>query len=169
MECGLLISMFYWAAVICVFPASILVDRWSRKKSIGILSIIWSIASFAGAFVLNFRQMLTTRMIIGVGEAGYGPAGAAMLSWLYPLEKRARVFGIWNAAQPLGMAIGVALWGVIAAHLGWRHAFGIVAIPGFIAAILFFFAKDYKSVPLEKTVGGFDGETSKLKMTPKDV
>jgi MFS family permease len=169
-ECGLLISMFYWAAVICVFPASILVDRWSRKKSIGILSIIWSIASFAGAFTLNFRQLLTTRTIIGVGEAGYGPAGAAMLSWLYPLEKRARIFGIWNAAQPLGMAIGVALGGIIAVNLGWRHAFGIVAIPGLIAAILFFFAKDYKSVPLEKTIAGSGAEAaSKFKMKAKDV
>ena len=169
LECGMLMSMFFWASVICVFPASILVDRWSRKKSVGILSIIWSIASLAGAFALNFRQLLITRTIIGVSEPGYGPAGSAMLSWLYPIEKRARIFGIWGAAQPLGMALGVALGGIIAVHLGWRHALGIVAIPGFIAAILFFFAKDYKSVPLEKTVGGFDGETSKLKMTPKDV
>ena len=170
LECGLLVSMFYWAAVVCVFPASILVDRWSRKKSIGILSIIWSVASFAGAFTTSFRQLLTTRTVIGVGEAGYGPAGAAMLSWLYPLERRARVFGIWNAAQPLGMAVGVALGGIIAVHLGWRHAFGIVAIPGLIAAILFFFAKDYKSVPLQKTVAGSAGEAStKAKMKTGDV
>lgn len=169
-ECGLLISTFYWAAVICVLPASILVDRWSRKKSVGILSIIWSLASMAGAFMPNFRALLTSRTIIGVGEAGYGPAGAAMISWLYPLEKRARIFGIWNASQPLGMAIGVALGGVIAAHLGWRHAFGLVAIPGLIAAILFFFAKDYKSVPLEKTISGTGAEaTAKLKMRTADV
>ena len=170
MECGLLVSVYFWALVICIIPASILVDRWSRKKSIGILSIIWSLASMAGAFTLNIRQLLTTRTIIGVSEAGYGPAGAAMLSWLYPLDKRARIFGIWNASQPLGMAFGIALGGVIAAHLGWRHAFGLVAIPGLIAAILFFFAKDYKSVPLEKTAGG-DGvkAASKLKMRPSDV
>jgi MFS family permease len=93
-----------------------------------------------------------------------------MLSWLYPLEKRARIFGIWNAAQPLGMAIGVALGGIIAVNLGWRHAFGIVAIPGLIAAVLFFFAKDYKSVPLEKTVAGFGAEAApKFKMKAKDV
>jgi predicted MFS family arabinose efflux permease len=64
----------------------------------------------------------------------------------------------------------VALGGIIAVNLGWRHAFGIVAIPGLIAAILFFFAKDYKSVPLEKTVAGSGAEAaSKFKMKAKDI
>jgi len=38
-ECGLLVSSVYWAIVALTFPISILVDRWSRKKSIGIMAI----------------------------------------------------------------------------------------------------------------------------------
>jgi predicted MFS family arabinose efflux permease len=38
----------------------------------------------------------------------------------------------------------------IAARYGWRHAFGIVAIPGIIIAVLIFFIKDYRTVALEK-------------------
>jgi len=33
-------------------------------------------------------------------------------------------------------------------HLGWKHAFGIVAVPGLIIAIMFLFMKDYKTVDL---------------------
>ncbi|TRZ50699.1 MFS transporter [bacterium] len=170
MECGLLISTVYWSIVIFVFPMSILVDRWSRKKTIGILAILWSFASMACAFMGNFRQLFSARTMLGVGESGYGPGGTAMISWLYPVEKRARVLGIWNASQPLGMALGVALGGIIAANLGWRYAFGLVAAPGLIAAILFFFVKDYKTVPLIKTIikAGTD-EVSKVKMRASDV
>ena len=74
-----------------------------------------------------------------------------MISAMYPISKRSRMTGLWNASIPLGSAIGVALGGVIAARWGWRHAFGIVAIPGFIIGVLFFFfARDYKTIKLEK-------------------
>ena len=56
--------------------------------------------------------------------------------------------GLWNASIPLGSAIGVLLGGIIAVRLGWKHAFGIVAIPGLIVSILFLFVKDYKTVDL---------------------
>lgn len=169
-ECGLMISTVYWAIVIFVFPTSILIDRWSRKKTIGIMAITWSLASMACAFAGNFRQLFSFRTILGVGEAGYGPGGVATIAWLYPIEKRGRIYGIYNASMPLGMALGVALGGVIAAKLGWHYAFGIVAIPGFIAAILFFFVKDYKTVPLVKTVAKAGAEgSSKIKMRVADI
>jgi predicted MFS family arabinose efflux permease len=49
------------------------------------------------------------------------------------------------------------LGGFIATHWGWRQAFGLVALPGLVVAILFFFVKDYKTVELEKTVNGQEG------------
>jgi MFS family permease len=63
------------------------------------------------------------------------------------------------------------LGGIIAAHWGWRHALGIVAIPGLIIAILFFFIKDYKTIDLEKTeVKGVKAEErKKVRMSIKDM
>jgi sugar phosphate permease len=46
--------------------------------------------------------------------------------------------------------MGVAIGGIIATHWGWRHALGLVAIPGLVIAFLFFFVKDYKTVGLLK-------------------
>lgn len=151
-QCGMLVSSVYWSIVLFTFPISILVDRWSRRKTIGLMAVLWSIATGLGAFSKSFRHLFITRTIVGVGEAGYAPGGSAMMSALYPQEKRSLMMGLWNASIPLGSAIGVAIGGIIAAHWGWRHALGIVAIPGFIIAILFFFIKDYKTIGLERTV-----------------
>ncbi len=104
-------------------------------------------------------------MLIGVGEAGYAPGGSAMISGLYPIEKRSKMMGLWNASIPLGTAIGVFLGGIIATHLGWKYAFGLVAFPGLIVAILFFFVKDYKTVDLSF----FDKRNNKVKMERKDI
>ncbi|MBM4333198.1 MAG: MFS transporter [Deltaproteobacteria bacterium] len=151
-QCGALVSAVYWAIVLFSFPVSILIDRWSRKKSIGIMAVLWSLATVACAFTKNFSQLFIARIAIGVGEAGYAPGGTAMISALYPEKKRAMIVGLWNVSIPLGMAAGIVLGGLIAAHWGWRHAFGIVALPGLIVAIIFFFIKDYKTVGLEKAV-----------------
>lgn len=168
-QAGLLMSVVYWSIVALVFPVSIIVDRWSRKKTIGLMALIWSLATAACAFTKTFPQLLMARACIGIGEAGYAPAGTAMLSGLFPPEKRSRMMGIWNISIPLGIAIGMGLGGFIATHWGWRHAFGLVAIPGALVAILFFFVKDYKTVELTKTDQACTTGPAKVKMSKMDI
>ncbi|HOI75701.1 MAG TPA: MFS transporter [Syntrophales bacterium] len=168
-ECGMLVSIVFGAIVTLTIPASILVDRWSRKKTIGIMALLWSFATAACAFTKSFPQLLIARTGIGIGEAGFAPGGTAMLSGLFPAEKRSRMMGLWNASIPLGSAIGIGLGGIIAETWGWRHAFGIVAIPGAIVAILFFFIKDYKTVELVRTVKEGGAATVKVAMSKMDI
>ena len=170
-ECGMLVGVVNFSIVIFTFPISILVDRWSRKKTIGMMAVIWGIATALGAFSRSFKQLFFTRTIIGVGEAGYAPGGSAMMSALFPVEKRAIKMGIWNASIPLGSAIGIAIGGIIATHWGWRHALGIVAVPGLIIAILFFFIKDYKTIELKKSLkeGENINEKLKVRMSANDM
>jgi predicted MFS family arabinose efflux permease len=168
-----LVSAVYWAIILFSFPISIVIDRWSRKKSIGIMSVFWSVATAACAITKNFGQLFAARAAIGLGEAGYGPGGTAMISALYPEKKRAFMVGIWNMSIPIGMAAGIAGGGYIATHWGWQNAFGIVALPGLIVALMFFFVRDYKTVGLEQTVrqGLFAAEVqpAKRKMTKMDI
>jgi len=164
-QSGALVSAVFFAIVVFTFPISILVDRWSRTKTIGVMALLWSIATAVCALTGNFVQLFIARLFIGFGEAGYAPGGSAMISGLYPIDKRSKMMGIWNAAIPLGSAIGVLLGGIIAAKLGWKHAFGMVAIPGMIVAILFFFVKDYKTVDLSF----IDKTSNKIKMEKKDM
>ena len=39
-QCGALVSAVYWAILLCSFPASIVIDRWSRRKTIGIMAVL---------------------------------------------------------------------------------------------------------------------------------
>jgi len=158
-QCGLLVSAVYWSILVFTLPIGILIDRWSRKKSIGIMAIFWSGATLACAFTKNFRHLFIARSAIGLGEAGYAPGGTAMISAFFSKEKRAKMLGIWNSAIPLGSALGVVVGGIIAKYFGWRHAFGLVALPGVLVAILFFYVKDYKTIELTKRVDSGSGKT----------
>jgi len=164
-QSGWLVSIIYLSIGILTFPVSLVIDRWSRTKTIGIMAIVWSLATALCAFTGNYVQLFMARILIGFGEAGYAPGGTALISGMYPLEKRSKIMGFWNASIPIGSAIGVTMGGIIAASLGWKHAFGIVAIPGLIIAILFLFVKDYKTVDLSYV----DKSNNKIKMERKDM
>ncbi|HMK64578.1 MAG TPA: MFS transporter, partial [Thermodesulfobacteriota bacterium] len=168
-QCGLLVAAVNWSITFFALPAAIMADRWSRKKTVGLMSTIWSLATLACAFTTNFTQLITARFVIGVGEAGYVPAGNALISALFPRRLRSTLIGIFQGAGALGSAAGVMLGGWIAFQYGWRHAFGIVAVPGLIFAVLFFFIKDYKTVDLTISSQETQGKTKERKMTKGEI
>lgn len=168
-QCGLLVSAAYWAILIFSLPFSVLIDRWSRRKTISFMAFMWSIATAACGFTRNFTQLFATRTLIGIGEAGFAPGGTAMISAVFPENKRAAVMGIWNASIPLGSALGIALGAVIAEHFGWRYAFWLVALPGIIVGLIFYRIKDYKTVNLTRTETTRSTQGIKKKMKAKDI
>ncbi len=145
-QCGLLVAAVSWSIVVFTLPVSVLVDRWSRRKSISIMCVLWSLATAACAFTTQFYQLFFARVFIGLGESGYAPGGLPMISAVFPEKSRARIMGIWNASIPMGAAMGIALGAIIAERFGWRHTFGIVALPGLLVAVLFLWTKDYRTL-----------------------
>lgn len=168
-QCGLLVSAVYWSIVAFSFPISIIIDRWSRKKSIGLMAVLWSVATATCALAKDFTHLFLARSAIGIGEAGYAPGGTAMISALFPENRRSLLVGIWNTSIPLGSAMGIAIGGYIAVHYGWRHAFGIVALPGLLIALLFFFVRDYRTVELLRSQETETKATDGQRLSPNEI
>jgi MFS family permease len=145
-QAGWLMGIVILFITIFSVPSSILIDRWSRRKMVSIMVFLWSLATLSCAFAKNFAQLMVARALIGIGEAGYAPAGTAMLSAAYSEDKRAKVMGIWNISIPLGVGVAMLAGGQIARHWGWQHAFGLVAVPGMFLALAAWFLPDYKTV-----------------------
>ena len=112
-----------------------LADRMSRWLLVAIGVILWSLASGGSGLATTFSVLLFTRMLVGVGEAGYGPAAPTLISDLYPVERRGAVLAWFYMAIPVGSALGYALGGFIAQHWGWRMAFYVVVPPGILLGI----------------------------------
>jgi len=149
-QLGMLTSIVALFIAIFVIPISILVDRWSRKKMIAIMVFLWSIATFMCSFANDYTQLLVLRALTGIGEAAYCPAAVALIMKVFPADYRTRYLGIYDSAAPIGAGIGLAVGGYVGLILGWRHAFGLVAIPGVILSVMFLFVNDYKTLPLHK-------------------
>jgi predicted MFS family arabinose efflux permease len=117
-------------------------DRFSRWIIIGLAVTLWSLASGASGLAATFAALFITRVFVGIGEGGYGPAAPTVLADLFPLQTRGRVMAVFCAAIPVGSALGYVLGGWISEHLGWRWAFYLVTPPGLLLGVLCFFQRD---------------------------
>lgn len=147
-QLGSLVSIISIVVGVGGIPVALLADRVSRVKSIVVMASVWSLASISCMFTTNYTQLLLARAMVGAGETGYGSVGAALISTLFPKRLRSAVLGAFFAAASFGSVLGVVLGGVIAAHWGWKAAFGAVGIPGLVLALLYLFVRDYKTVAL---------------------
>jgi MFS family permease len=147
-QLGSLVSIVPIAVALGVVPLSLLADRWSRVKSIFLMALIWSLATVACAFSDSYGQLLGARGVVGLGEAAYGTAGAALVASLFPSRVRSTMLGAFLSATVVGSVLGVMLGGTIAERWGWQAAFGAAGIPGLVLAVLFrLFAHDSEAPP----------------------
>ena len=128
-----------------------LADRYSRWILCGISVALWSLASGGSGLASSFGMLMVTRLFVGIGEAGYGPAAPTMISDVYSPRRRASALAIFYLAIPVGSALGYVLGGLIASHFNsWRAAFIAVTPPGLILAAICFFMRDPRTAPRER-------------------
>jgi MFS family permease len=141
------LSTAFLASYMIMAPIfGMLADRLSRWLIVGCSVALWSLASGWSGLASSFAVLLTTRMMVGIGEAGYGPAAPTIISDIYPEERRGRMMSYFYMAIPVGSALGYVFGGQVGAHYGWRMPFYLVTIPGLLLATLCFFMRDPRGV-----------------------
>ncbi len=135
---GAVLSAFLLFYSLTVLPFGYWADRGVRKTVIGTGVTIWSLATLVTGLTQNVFQLFAARAVLGIGEAGYFPAGTSLLGDFFAKDFRSRAASIWNSGSVFGIAVGFIGGGIVAEHFGWRWAFYGTAIPGLICAILAF-------------------------------
>ena len=132
---GLLGSVFILVHSVAVLPMGYWSDRGPRQKIMAGGVLFWSFATTLSGFAATFKTLLTARALVGVGEAAYAPGGTAMMTCCFPPGFRARVQSIFNLGMLVGGVLGLAAGGMLSTWVGWRSAFFLVGLPGFVLAI----------------------------------
>ncbi|MGI6285772.1 MFS transporter [Neomoorella humiferrea] len=78
------------------------------------MSTVWSFFCLATAWMHNYSGLLFTRLMVGMGCAGYNTAGYALIGAWFPPRKRGLMTGLFNTGQPLGAFVGVGIAGWLA-------------------------------------------------------
>jgi predicted MFS family arabinose efflux permease len=136
-QLGSLVGVVALMVGILTFPLSLLADRIGRVRSVALMALTWSVATFACGLSANYGQLLLARFALGVGEAAYGSVGLAVVFTYFPRELRATITSAFMAGGVFGSLIGLMLGGVLAAQFGWRGAFVLIAGLGLLLAAIY--------------------------------
>jgi predicted MFS family arabinose efflux permease len=112
-----------------------LVAGWDRRRLLT-WSLIWyGLLHAACALAPNYAALLPLRVLAVVSPAVFTPQAAACIGLLVPPEQRGRgitfVFLGWSVASVMGMPLSAWISGV----LGWRWAFGLVAVMALVVSV----------------------------------
>jgi len=130
---GIAFALFY--ATLGV-PIARLADRSSRVNIISISVALWSFMTALCGLAQNFWQLLASRILVGVGEAGSGPSSHSLIADYVPLETRSSALAIYSLGIPIGIMIGFSVGGWLEQLYGWRIAFMAVGVPGLLLALI---------------------------------
>jgi len=137
-DLGWLCTAFLLANAIFLVPSSWFVDRFGYKKCYLIGSIILAIACTLSIFSPNYAFLLINRVFAGIGVSLIMVTGLAIVTRIYPKEKRGFVLGIYTTMVYVGLTLGPFLGGILTDVFGWQSLFIIMIPIVLISGILVF-------------------------------
>ena len=160
-----LIVVIIPVALLIELPIAWLADRKRRTKMAAGGGFIW--AGFAA--LTGLAPTLAVLVLARMGSASGKTLNSthnSLISDYYPPENRARAFYFHRLADPIGKFIAPLAAGLLAALLGWRAPFLLLAIPSVVVA---FFALRLVEPPrgrFERLAAGADVATADIDEEP---
>jgi predicted MFS family arabinose efflux permease len=154
-ELGALGTAFTLLYAFAGVPLGRLSDRSSRTRILSAGVFAWSLLTGLSGAARSFWQLFALRLGVGVGEAVCAPAATSLIGDLFPAERRARALSVFMLGLPIGIAASYAVSSTIAQAWGWRSAFYVAALPGFLcAAAALFITEPSRGVSEKSGAGG---------------
>ena len=170
-------GIFFWGYIFLQIPGGYLAERWSAKRFVSILLVVWGLCSMGCGFVQTWRQFWVMRFVLGVAEGGVWPAVLVLISHWFPRAERARANAYWMLCLPVSVVMSSPLSGWILVRWNWRVLLiAEGALPFLWLIIWWIFIDDYPHQArwissderrhLETTLPGESQELERVKPDP---
>lgn len=107
-------------------------DKVAEKSVYGTAMALWSVAAMLHALAATVPGFAAVRGFLGFSEASNFPVAIRTTALWFPKKERALATGIWNMGATVGGIIAPAFVPFVAVTWGWRAAFVLGGISGFI-------------------------------------
>jgi ACS family hexuronate transporter-like MFS transporter len=131
-QMGIIFSSFFAGYAVFNFIGGWLSDRIGPKAVFTGAMGMWSLFCGLTAAATGFASMIVLRVLFGVGEGPLSSTMSKTVSNWFPRREAATAIGVVNSGTPLGGAIAGPIVGYLALAFGWRLAFVIIMLLGFI-------------------------------------
>jgi EmrB/QacA subfamily drug resistance transporter len=136
---GWVATSYLLAAAVVLMPAGKAADIVGRRKLYAIGLALYSGSSLLCALAFSGFSLILFRTLQGLGGGVIYATSVAIVSSVFPLEKRGMALGIVTGATYLGLTLGPVAGGLLTEYLDWQSIFWSTVPPGLIAFALVVF------------------------------
>ena len=147
-------------------PIAQMSDTRSRVRLMLIGSSIFALFSFGTGLAVFVWILAIMRSGSGLGQATVLPTHNSLLSDWFPIAARPRVFSLYRVANALGAFVGPLMAGLLAAWIGWRAPFIVLAVPTVILVVLGLRLTEPVRGVQEREAMGMEGEALRTEEPP---
>lgn len=137
-------GVFFWGYFLLEIPGSLMVEKWSARKTLSRIMVTWGIAAALTAAVRTPAEFYGVRFLLGLAEAGFFPGVIIYLTHWFPSKDRARALSyfligtpvaqmtsprISNALLKIGAGAGAAHHAHVLGMQGWQWVFVVEGLP----------------------------------------
>src|SRR5437879_3020824 len=108
---------------VLLITAGRLGDRFGQRNVFAIGLALFTVASAACGLAQDANQLIVGRITQGVGGALLTPQTLAILTQIFPPERRGAAFGVWGAVAGVATITGPILGGALVTWVDWRWIF----------------------------------------------
>ncbi len=109
-----------------------LMDRIGTRRGLMLTVTCYSVVSILTSLASGFRSFLTFRFLLGAGESGNWPGATKAVSEWFPKRERGLATALFDSGSSIGGAIAPFIILGVYFRWGWRAAFVIPGLLGFI-------------------------------------
>ena len=116
-------------------------DKLGRRKILLVVAtVVFSLASVLSGLAGSFLALFGARLLMGIAEGGIMPISQTLIAAEVAPERRGLAQGLTQnfGANLIANFAGPIVIVAIATAMGWRNAFFVSALPGFLSAVLIF-------------------------------
>jgi sugar phosphate permease len=140
---GMVISAFFVGYGLMQIPGGLLADKFGPRRSVTLGIAFWSLCSLLTGAAHSMASLLAVRVCFGLGEGIHPPATFKILGAWFPQRERSRANGMMMSSNTIGPMLTPFLFAAAIGALGWRRAFYVLSLPGFLLAFLsYYFLRD---------------------------
>ena len=114
------------------------IDKLGTKIGYAVTTGLWSIAAICHAFASSVLGFAVVRSFLGLTESGNFPSAIKTVAEWFPKKERALATGIFNSGSNVGAIVAPLTVPFIAVAWGWKWAFILTGLIGFIWLLLWF-------------------------------
>jgi EmrB/QacA subfamily drug resistance transporter len=112
-------------------------DRFGPKNLYLIGLTVFTLASLWCGLTTSIGALIVARVVQGLGASMITPQTMAIITRIFPAERRGQATALWGATAGVALLVGPLLGGVLVDSLGWQWIFFVnipVGIIGFALA-----------------------------------